>query len=81
MDIRIRIVRNFAIWYRDTINKLVLKTKSNKIKNLLFKSNNIINSTCCEYCNKVLDREFYTAMYKRKKMNKKMNKKRGGKVC
>ena len=77
MDIRIKVVRNFAIWYRDTINKLVLKARSNKIKNLLFKSNDIINSTCCEYCNKVLDRDFYTEMYKRKKLNKK----RGEKVC
>lgn len=79
MDIRIKIVRNFAIWYRDFINKLVLKIKNNKIKELLFKSNNIINSTCCEYCNKVFDKDFYTAMYKRKKKNKKLNRKRGEK--
>lgn len=79
MDIRIRVVRGFAIWYRDFINTLVLKIKNNKIKELLFKSNDIVNSTCCEYCNKVLDRDFYVAMYKRRKINKKLNKKRGEK--
>lgn len=80
MDIRIKVVRGFAIWYRDTINKLVLKIKNNKIKNLLFKSNDIINHTCCKYCNKVLDKDFYTAMYKRRKLNKKL-KRRGEKIC
>lgn len=77
MDIRIRVVRGFAIWYLQFTNNTTAKIKNNKIKELLFKSNDIVNSICCEYCNKVFDKDFYTAMYKRKKMNKK----RGEKVC
>ena len=80
MDIRIRVVRGFAIWYLQFTNNTTVKIKNNKIKKLLFRSNDIVNSICCEYCNKVFDKDFYTAMYKRRKLNKKL-KKRGEKIC